>query len=352
MVTIDQLRISDDGRLMYIDAHVNEASYFDKVYLDKVTILTEDQVMETNPFTFGNEFVYQTEVGTTERYEQVYDKTQVLSEYRLTDKINIDGSWDISIPSLDNDGKNAINFIFSGKYSMLGKGETTPLLLMTTPDFDPEKDDISDNKVIATFMGQLYDKEYDENGPVWRFEGKADIGINNVLRFCIYKTNENGSHTLIRLDQTDDVQFLHFYYMPYYTKKEVNQKEVHLVLCPNDFNETFNKGNFSDNMYFVYFTTKGTPSPNTPCRLDETTTLGVTFDYGLIYANTMCYTKELADDCSIPIGFADFILYVAALKLSIETEHYMDAIKQFEYIKNNGCMGVTGLINKPCGCNN
>jgi len=115
----------------------------------------------------------------------------------------------------------------------------------------------------------------------------------DVLHFYLYKTNEDGTHELVRLDETDDMEFLHFYYMPYTYSVGSNAREVHLVLCANDFNEAFTAKDLTSNMLFVYITAGGTPSSDTPCRLDEMTTLGVTFDYGLIYNNAMCYTREL-----------------------------------------------------------
>ena len=36
MVIYDQLRISDDGKSLFIDAHVNEAHFFDNVYMKKI----------------------------------------------------------------------------------------------------------------------------------------------------------------------------------------------------------------------------------------------------------------------------------------------------------------------------
>lgn len=48
MVIFDQLRISDDGQLMFINAHVNTASYFTNVTIESVTITTADKVLETD----------------------------------------------------------------------------------------------------------------------------------------------------------------------------------------------------------------------------------------------------------------------------------------------------------------
>ena len=103
-------------------------------------------------------------------------------------------------------------------------------------------------------------------------------------------------------------------------------------------------------MFFVYIECDGTPASDTPCRLDEMTTLGVTFDYGTIYNPAMGYTRELVNTCEMPQNFIDFILNVNALKMSIETEHYVPAIGYWQWLMNN-IFGKTidyGL--KPCGC--
>jgi len=46
-VVFDQLRISDDGKNMLIDIHVNKADYFENVYLKSITIATADKVPES-----------------------------------------------------------------------------------------------------------------------------------------------------------------------------------------------------------------------------------------------------------------------------------------------------------------
>ena len=39
MVQFDQLRISDDGKELFIDVHVNTSSYFKNVYLNGIVII-------------------------------------------------------------------------------------------------------------------------------------------------------------------------------------------------------------------------------------------------------------------------------------------------------------------------
>jgi hypothetical protein len=192
-VIFDQLRVSDDGRRMYINIHVNKASYFDNIYLDELVIVPSDKVSETSHHLPAQDYIYK--------------------------------------------------------------------------------------KV---------------------FEG--------------------------------------------------NQKEADLVLQHTDFNEQFKGCSLSKDLFFVYVKVKGTPDECTPCRLDEETTLGVTFDETLLYQKVMAYTKDLLKDCTVPMAFADFILRWYAFKASIETEHYVPAIKFWKMLfdQNDNSWPINNT--KPCGC--
>lgn len=190
-IIIDQLRISDDSKRMYINLHVNKAEYFDNIYLGSITIMTADKVSETNP----NE--------PTEDY--------------------------------------------------------------------------------------IYKKVFD-----------------------------------------DEV------------------KEADLVLQPTDFNENFMKSDFSRGLFFVFIKIKGVPDECTPCRLDEEITLAITFDENMLHQKVMGFTKALADECKTPVGFSDFILLWNAFKASVETEHYIPAIKYWKMLFEDGAS--LGITTKPCGC--
>ena len=48
-VIFEQLRISDDGKRMYVNMHVNRAEFFDSIFLDSITIVAADKVSETSP---------------------------------------------------------------------------------------------------------------------------------------------------------------------------------------------------------------------------------------------------------------------------------------------------------------
>lgn len=58
MIIFDQLRISDDGKRMYINAHVNKADYFNNIYIDSIVIQTADKVSETDPGLPTSDYVY------------------------------------------------------------------------------------------------------------------------------------------------------------------------------------------------------------------------------------------------------------------------------------------------------
>lgn len=196
-VIFDQLRISDDGNNLYIDAHVNKASYFENVYLRRITICTENQISELNPKSYGENFIYQEEINPVE------------------------------------------------------DGDTTEM------------------------------------------------------------------------------------------------KELHRVLCSAMFNEKFNRCDLSHNMFFVFIDCAGIPAPDTPCRLDEMTTLGVTLDYGVIYNVAMNNTKEFIKECKLSKNFLNYILNYEAMKFSIETEHYVSAIWYWKSIL--GLASGTPVY-KGCGC--
>ena len=58
MIIFDQIRISDDGKRMYINAHVNKADYFNDIYIDSIVIQTADKVSETDPGLPTSDYVY------------------------------------------------------------------------------------------------------------------------------------------------------------------------------------------------------------------------------------------------------------------------------------------------------
>jgi len=135
----------------------------------------------------------------------------------------------------------------------------------------------------------------------------------------------------------------------YTANYEGNLRRLDLVLQPSDFNLNFAKSDFTSDLFFVYFICGETlPDECTPCALADLTTLGVTFDENILYQKVMGFTKSLADNCNVPVGFTDFILLWNAFKASVETEHYIPAIKYYNMLFDN--IGNT-KISRGCGCN-
>ena len=161
-----------------------------------------------------------------------------------------------------------------------------------------------------------------------------DIYLDNIKIMTADKVSETNSEV-----PTEDCIFTHIF--------GDNVKEAALVLTVNDF-LTLKQSDMSRTLFFVYVRCKGTVGACVPCRLDELTTLGVTFDEKLLYQRVMDYTKSLADDCKIPVGFTDFILLWNAFKASIETEHYIPAIKFWNQLFDVDTIG--NITYKGCGC--
>lgn len=225
MVQFDQLRISDDGKELFIDVHVNTSSYFKNVYLNGIVIIDANSkekdckskdytgISETDPYVPNNNYVYKSEISGNEK------------ELHLR---------------------------------------------LTKADFD------------AAFVNMNSGEGLDSSKPYARV--------------------------------------------------------------------SFNKPNFSDSLFFVYIICKGADSECTPCVLDSSKpTVGVTFDEKLLYQRVMDYIKQLSDNCTVPREFIDFILLWNGFKASIETEHYVPALKYWQMLFNNTKF-INGITTKGCGC--
>jgi hypothetical protein len=146
---------------------------------------------------------------------------------------------------------------------------------------------------------------------------------------------------------------------------EGNVKEVNLVLTCNDFLKRwedtvgamkFSQAEMSKNLFFVYVKCNmegmAPSDPCVPCRFDEEITLGVVFDEALLYQKVMCYIRYLADNCTVPREFTDFILLWNAFKASVETEHYISAIDFYKKLfgKADSICSAGISTGSNCGC--
>lgn len=122
------------------------------------------------------------------------------------------------------------------------------------------------------------------------------------------------------------------------TKKTYSQKHVRLVLTPNDLP--------LNGLLFVYVRAKGTPAADTPCGLDNITTLGTVTNMYPFYQQAMNYIGELANNCSVSQNFTDYILKMKGLELAVRTGNYTDAIKFYNKFFN----GKENTVVRKGGC--
>lgn len=127
-------------------------------------------------------------------------------------------------------------------------------------------------------------------------------------------------------------------------KASDNIKDVRVELDKSNF--TYH---LTDNLFFVYIKTKGSPTANTPCGLDNVYTLGTVMYLCSLYTHMMSYIKELnnSSNCSIPKDFINEFLRFKALEFSISSGHYTEAINFYnKFIKNLN----SNTTIKTCNC--
>lgn len=99
-------------------------------------------------------------------------------------------------------------------------------------------------------------------------------------------------------------------------------------------------------LFFVYVRVKGTPSPDTPCGMDNIITMGTVTNMYSFYQQAMNYIGELASNCLVPQNFIDYILRLKGLELAIKTGNYPDAIKYYNKFFN----GKESVVIRKGGC--
>lgn len=100
-----------------------------------------------------------------------------------------------------------------------------------------------------------------------------------------------------------------------------NSKTFQRVLTSTDLLSVNN-----NNIYFVYIVTKGTPSSDTPCGMDNTISIGVAVDDSYIVRIGMDFIKEVNISENISQGFIDYLLKVKAFRLCILNKNYTLAL--------------------------
>lgn len=323
---------------------MNKADFFKDICIGDITICTEDQLLKYCSKAIDDEYVYKKEVSTKPVYVQTEEPVETEGSSFLSSLAD-DGSWSIEMPQDDSTDNKAFSCSIAGKPSV---PEGCRLKLVVTNSQYKVEEGLESDNIIAVFPGRFIKTDT----VTWTVKGKKEIGDEKPLKFCLYITDKQGNATLLNPKGDEDSSWK-FKFAAFTVERKADVKEIHLVLGRNDFNEKFCEPDLSKHMFFVYIRGLGFPGPCTPCRLDEMTTVGVTFDYGLVYNAALGYMKELQDTCSIPQGFIDFILNFNALKIAVETDHYMPAIEHYKrLVGGDYSMAAQGgsYKTKPCGC--
>lgn len=86
MLIFDQLRVSDDGKNLFIDMHVNTSSYYENVTLESITIIPalssagEIQISETNCAPPEDNYIYKKEYPAGVKSDTIVIDDTVLAE--------------------------------------------------------------------------------------------------------------------------------------------------------------------------------------------------------------------------------------------------------------------------------
>jgi hypothetical protein len=100
-------------------------------------------------------------------------------------------------------------------------------------------------------------------------------------------------------------------------------------------------------LFFVVIDTEGTPSSDTPCGMDNATTIGAVFDNYFVLCNLLGAIKK-HNTCDVNKIFIDLYMQYKGLKLSIKLKRWEEAIEFFNKLYKK--YKEIGTI-KTCGCN-
>lgn len=125
---------------------------------------------------------------------------------------------------------------------------------------------------------------------------------------------------------------------------DYSKKRVKLILKPEDLGIPI-----VGNMFFVYAISSGEPLSDTPCELRNSRIIGTAINLYPVYKQSMIYTRELGDTCSIPKNFIDYILKIKALDLSLKTGNYQEAIRYWNRLFKNFYY-TNNVEFSNCGC--
>jgi hypothetical protein len=167
----------------------------------------------------------------------------------------------------------------------------------------------------------------------------------HVNKASIYNNVYISRLTICTEDQVSEFNPLYYREHSVYQRDFVEPiKELDIVL---DKEDVFENKDFSHNMFFVYIDCIEDPVSEESV-LDAYPAPCITFDYGVIFNKAMNFTKEVAKNCCLHTNFIDFILNYEAMKIAIETDHYIPAIKYWSNMFKD--KRTKNCINNSCSC--
>lgn len=132
-----------------------------------------------------------------------------------------------------------------------------------------------------------------------------------------------------------------------YSATGPSSKPLMVIDCNHSkhYREFIDIDSIADNLFFVYVISTGEPSDDTPCGMDSTSILGVTYDKYPMYLQGMKLLGEL-EGCEPSSNLIDYILTHKAFDLSLLTGNYQKAIDYWSLFFDE----KEKTISSKCGC--
>ena len=125
---------------------------------------------------------------------------------------------------------------------------------------------------------------------------------------------------------------------------ETEVKNVDLTLTPQDLGLS----DFQTPVIEVKVHTKGYPSADTPCGMDEEYVVGITYNESVLYDKGLSFIHQVGQDCNIPDDFINWILSSSAFDLALKSGNMNDALSWWLRLTSNRSNGYSR--NSNCGC--
>lgn len=125
---------------------------------------------------------------------------------------------------------------------------------------------------------------------------------------------------------------------------ETEVKNVDLTLTPQDLGLS----DFQTPVIEVKVYTKGYPSADTPCGMDEEYVVGITYNESVLYDKGLSFIHQVGQDCNIPDDFINWILSSSAFDLALKSGNMNDALSWWVRLTSNRSNGYSR--NSNCGC--